>query len=144
MGFEHLSGNSYDKNDKDYTFNPFYGTNHKFNGFMDYFYVGNHLNSVGLNDAYVKYACKKDKFGFNGHLHYFASAGKISADANKYLGTELDLDISYAVQPNATIIAGWSLMFEAESMELLKGGDHSVGQHWGYIMLSVTPAFLKN
>lgn len=143
-GFEHLSGNSYDKNDKVYAFNPFYGTNHKFNGYMDYFYVGNHINSVGLNDVYVKYGYQKDKFGFNGHLHYFASAGKISADANKYLGTELDLDISWAVQPNAVISAGWSLMLAGESMELLKGGDHTAGQHWGYIMLSVTPTFLKN
>ncbi len=144
IGFEHLSGNSYDKNDKVYAFNPFYGTNHKFNGFMDYFYVGNHINSVGLNDVYLKYGYKKDKFGFNGHLHYFASAGKISADAKNYLGTELDLDISYAVQPNAIISAGWSVMFAGESMELLKGGDHTAGQHWGYIMLSVTPTFLEN
>ncbi len=143
-GFEHLSGNSYDKNDKIYAFNPFFGTNHKFNGFMDYFYVGNHINSVGLNDVYVKYAYKKEKFGFNVHLHYFASAGKISADARKYLGTELDLDILYTIQPNAVLSAGWSLMFADESMELLKGGDHTAGQHWGYIMLSVTPAFLKN
>ncbi|HDR52479.1 MAG TPA: hypothetical protein ENN90_12815 [Mariniphaga anaerophila] len=143
LGFEHLSGNSYDKTDKNYAFNPLYGTNHAFNGHMDYFFVGNHINSVGLNDVYLKYAYKKDKFGFNGHLHYFASAGKISADAKNYLGTELDLGISYAVQPNATISAGWSLMFAGESMELLKGGDHTAGQHWGYIMLSVTPAFIQ-
>ncbi len=142
-GFEHLSGNNYDKTDKVYAFTPFYGTNHKFNGFMDYFYVGNHINSVGLNDVYVKYAYRKDKFGFDGHLHYFASAGKISENAKNYLGTELDLGISWAVQPMATISAGWSIMFAGESMELLKGGDHTVGQHWGYIMLSVTPTFLQ-
>lgn len=142
-GFEHLSGNSYDKNDKNYAFNPFYGTNHAFNGHMDYFYVGNHINSVGLNDVYLKYSYKKEKIGFTGHLHYFASAGKISADAKNYLGTELDLGISYAVQPNASLSAGWSLMFAGESMELLKGGDHTAGQHWGFIMLSVTPTFLK-
>jgi hypothetical protein len=142
-GFEHLSGNSYDKNDKNYAFNPLYGTNHAFNGHMDYFFVGNHINSVGLNDVYLKYGYKKEKFGFNGHLHYFASAGKISADAKNYLGTELDLGISYAVQPNAVLSAGWSVMFAGESMELLKGGDYTVGQHWGFIMLSVTPTFFK-
>lgn len=141
-GFEHLSGNSYDKNNKNYAFNPLYGTNHAFNGHMDYFFVGNHINSVGLNDVYLKYGCKKEKFGFNGHLHYFASAGKISADAKNYLGTEVDLSISYAVQPNAVLSAGWSVMFAGESMELLKGGDHTVGQHWGFIMLSVTPTFI--
>lgn len=143
VGFEHLSGNSYDKTDKVYAFTPFYGTNHKFNGFMDYFYVGNHINSVGLNDINLKYAYKKDKFGFNGHLHYFASAGKISAEAKNYLGTEIDLGVSWAVQPMATISAGWSSLFAGESMELLKGGDHTLVQHWGYIMLSVTPTFLQ-
>jgi hypothetical protein len=142
-GLEHLSGNSYNKNDKVYAFTPFYGTNHKFNGVMDYFFVGNHINSVGLNDLYLKYGYKKDKFGFDGHIHYFASAGKISADAKSYLGTEVDLGISYVVQPNASISAGWSVMFAGESMELLKGGDQTAGQHWGYIMLAVTPVFLQ-
>ena len=39
-------------------FTPFYGTNHKFNGFMDYFHVGNHANSVGLIDIYTKVKTK--------------------------------------------------------------------------------------
>ncbi len=142
-GYEYLSGNSYDKTDKVYAFEPFYGTNHKFNGFMDYFYVGNHINSVGLQDAYLKYGYSLDKVKLNADLHYFASAGKIAQDAKKYLGTELDMSVAWAVQPMATISAGWSVMFAGESMELLKGGDHTVGQQWGYIMLTVTPAFIK-
>jgi hypothetical protein len=142
-GFEHLSGNSYDKTDKIYAFNPLYGTNHKFNGYMDYFYVGNHINSVGLNNIYLKFLHTMDKFRFDADLHYFASNGKISADAKKYLGTELDLGISWAVQPMATLSAGWSIMFAGESMELLKGGDHTTGQHWGYIMLTVVPVFIR-
>lgn len=142
-GYEYLSGNSYDRNDKVYAFTPFYGTNHKFNGFMDYFYVSNHINSVGLNDVYLRTGFRREKVTANAYLHYFASAGKISADAGRYLGTELDLEISWAVQPAATISAGWSVMFASENMELLKGGDHTAGQHWGYIMLTVTPAFLK-
>ncbi|MDZ7608893.1 MAG: hypothetical protein U5K79_25710 [Cyclobacteriaceae bacterium] len=34
-----------DTNDK--SFNPLYGTNHKFYGYMDYFYVGNSHGQVG-------------------------------------------------------------------------------------------------
>ncbi len=142
-GYEYLSGNSYDKTDKVYAFEPFYGTNHKFNGFMDYFYVGNHINSVGLHDAWLKYGYNLEKVKLNADLHYFASAGKIAQDAKNYLGTELDLAVSWAVQPMATLSAGWSVMFAGESMELLKDGDHTAGQHWGYIMLSVTPAFIR-
>jgi hypothetical protein len=142
-GFEYLSGNSYDKSGKIYAFEPHYGTNHKFNGFMDYFFVGNHINSVGLQDAYLKYNYTKNKTSLGADLHYFASAGKISPDANKYLGTELDLTFSFKLQPSATLSAGWSVMFAGESMELLKGGNHNTGQHWGYIMLTVLPVFIN-
>jgi hypothetical protein len=142
-GYEYLSGNSYDKTDKVYAFTPFYGTNHKFNGFMDYFYVGNHINSVGLNDVYLKYNWSKKKFGINADLHYFASAGKIAEDTENNLGTELDLTFSYKIQDVVSISAGWSTLFAAESMELLKGGDYGTGNHWAYIMLSVTPTFIK-
>jgi hypothetical protein len=142
-GYEYLSGNSYNKTGKVYAFEPFYGTNHKFNGYMDYFYVGNHINSVGLQDIYLKYNYLVNKTGIQADLHYFASAGEISPEAQRYLGTELDLGISWSVRPAATISAGWSVMFAGESMELLKGGDHSVTQHWGYIMLSVTPVFIQ-
>lgn len=143
FGFEHLSGTAYNESEKVKSFTPFYGTNHKFNGFMDYFYVGNHIGSVGLNDVYLKYKYTKNKFGLKADLHYFAAAAEIAADADSYLGTELDLAISWAVKPMAKISVGYSTLFAGDSMELLKGGDSSVGQHWAYIMLSVTPAFIK-
>ena len=142
-GYEYLSGNSYNKTDKVYAFTPFYGTNHKFNGFMDYFYVSNHINSVGLNDAYLKYGWSKKKFSVNADLHYFASAGKINADAGKYLGTEIDLTLGYKLHEIATLNAGWSSMFASESMELLKGGNSDASNYWAYIMLTVTPVFIK-
>ena len=143
LGYEYLSGNSYDKSDKVYAFTPFYGTNHKFNGYMDYFYVSNHINSVGLQDAYVKYNYSKNRFGINADLHYFASAGKISANADKYLGTELDLTLIYKIHESASFSAGWSTMFAGESMELLKGGNRNSGNNWAYLMITVTPTFLK-
>lgn len=143
VGYEYLSGNSYDKTDRVYAFEPLYGTNHKFNGYMDYFYVGNHINSVGLHDGYLKYSHILDRVRLEADLHYFASAGKIAPDANRYLGTEIDLGVSWAIQPMATLSAGWSVMFAGESLELLRGGDHTAGQHWGYIMLTVIPAFIR-
>lgn len=142
LGFEHLSGTDYSESDYK-SFTPFYGTNHKFNGFMDYFFVGNHMGSVGLNDLYLKYKYTKDKIGFNAHLHYFAAAAEIVSDADKYLGTELDLSLSWAVNPMANISFGFSSMFAGDSMEILKGGDSSATHYWGYVMLSVTPSFIN-
>lgn len=143
LGFEHLSGTAY--NESDYkSFTPFYGTNHKFNGFMDYFYVGNHVGSVGLNDVYLKYKYSKNKFGFDAHLHYFAAAADISANTDNYLDTELDLAASWAIQPMAKFTFGLSTLFAGDSMEIIKGGgDSSVAQTWAYVMLSVTPSFFK-
>ncbi|WP_297086477.1 alginate export family protein [uncultured Draconibacterium sp.] len=142
LGFEHLSGSAYD--DTDYkSFTPLYGTNHKFNGFMDYFYVGNHIGSVGLNDLYLKYNYSKNKLAFDAHLHYFGAAAEIAANADKYLGTEIDLALGWTVNPMAKISFGLSGMFAGESMELLKGGDSSASQYWGYVMLAINPTFIK-
>ena len=143
LGYEHLSGTDYNQFDKYKSFTPLYGTNHKFNGFMDYFYVGSHIGSVGLNDIYLKYKYTKDQFVFDAHLHYFGAAAEVAADASSYLGTELDLSGKWIVNPFTSITLGYSTMFAGDSMEILKGGDSSVGQHWAYLMLSVTPSFIK-
>ncbi|WP_423128834.1 hypothetical protein [Gaoshiqia sp. Z1-71] len=141
-GYERLSGTAYD-DDKNKSFNPLYGTNHKFNGHMDYFYVGNHLNNVGLNDIYLRYDHTKDKLNLNAQIHYFSAAAKINADAKNYLGTELDLGAGWKISPEAIITGGFSYMFAGDSMELLKGGDQSAANYWGWLMLSVTPNFIK-
>lgn len=141
-GYERLSGTGYD-DAKNKSFNPLYGTNHKFNGFMDYFYVGNHFNSVGLNDIYAKYNYSKDKLSLNAHLHYFSAAAEINADASNYLGTELDLGAGWKISPEAQISCGLSWLFAGESMEIIKGGDQSASHYWSWLMLSVTPNFIK-
>ena len=51
-GVEMISGNDGEAGETG-AFFPLYGTNHKFNGFMDYFYVGNHANSIGLVDIHA-------------------------------------------------------------------------------------------
>ncbi len=52
-GVEIISGNDGQTAGETGAFFPLYGTNHKFNGFMDYFYVGNHANSIGLFDIHA-------------------------------------------------------------------------------------------
>lgn len=142
LGFEILSGTDYDVEEKNRSFTPFYGTNHKFNGFMDYFYVGNHLNSVGLNDIYAKFTTGTPNTIFNLDIHYFASAAEIADGADNYLGTELDLTLTQILNPVTRVSFGYSHMFPGESMEILKGGSRDATHNWGYIMLTVTPKFL--
>lgn len=143
LGYEYLSGADYNETEEFKSFTPLYGTNHKFNGFMDYFYVGSHIGSVGLNDLYLKYKVTREQFVFDAHLHYFRAAAEVAASTSKYLGTELDLSGQWIVNPFTLIMLGYSTIFAGNSMEILKGGDSSISQNWAYLMLSVTPSFIK-
>ncbi|WP_111318423.1 alginate export family protein [Algoriphagus chordae] len=143
-GFESLSGTDQVGEEKNKSFFPLYGTNHKFNGFMDYFYVGNHANNVGLNDAYGKVALatgEKSSIGLNAHF-FFANA-KMANDLGQNLGTELDLVYSKSFGKYVKIGAGYSQMFATESMSAVKGGISSENtNNWGWVQLIVNPRLL--
>jgi len=150
IGFEYLSGTDQSNTDTNNSFSPLYGTNHKFNGHMDYFYVGNHMNNVGLSNPYLGLIYKLEKWAFNVTIHHFSSSGKIldpndpALTLKSYLGTEVDLAVSWKVIDNLSVSAGYSQMFATNSMEAIKGGDSSTTNNWAWLMLSFTPDFLKS
>jgi hypothetical protein len=109
---------------------------------MDYFFMGNHLFNVGLSDGYLKFTSRKSKTTLNADLHFFASAAKISATDDNYLGTEFDLTLTHTLNPVTKIAVGYSQMFGSESLEILKGGSRSAFNNWAYLMITVTPKFL--
>lgn len=145
LGLEVLSGTNQDGGSKNKSFFPLYGTNHKFNGFMDYFYVGNHANNVGLNDLYTKVIVtlgEKSNLLLKGH--YFAANADLTGDANKYLGTEMDLVYTQKLMKNVTLHLGYSHMFASESMSLVKGGrPHDNTNNWGWVQLIINPTLSK-
>lgn len=112
---------------------------------MDYFYVGNHLNSTGLNDVFARlsYASKKWKYAVT--PHYFASAAglyKSKEKLNNYLGTELDVTLSYQVVQNLNINGGYSKIWITDSMSHLKGGQKS-GNQWMFLAIHCNPELLN-
>ncbi|MFV0539612.1 MAG: hypothetical protein ACK5MZ_00035 [Aestuariibaculum sp.] len=140
LGSEIQSGTDYNETDKNHSFSPLYGTNHKFNGLMDYFYVGNHFNSRGLLDLYAKFNTKignKSNLAFA--LHNFSTQTEIANNVNKQLGTELDIVYNYNFMPDINVSAGFSQMFASEGMEVLKGNADENWNHWGWIMLTIKP-----
>ncbi|WBL42700.1 hypothetical protein PBT90_18395 [Algoriphagus halophytocola] len=143
-GFESLSGTDQAGEDKNKSFFPLYGTNHKFNGFMDYFYVGNHANNVGLNDFYGKVqlaVASKGNLGLD--LHYFSANAELADDFSKNLGAELDLYYSHSLGQYVKIAGGYSQLFATESMSVLKGGVTSDNtNNWGWVQLIVNPRLL--
>ncbi len=132
--------------DTNNSFSPLYGTNHKFNGFMDYFYVGNHSNIIGLNDFNVGAAWKSGKWKAGATVHYFMSNANLYDKNDELqdsgLGTEIDLALGYKFNNWINFSAGYSQMFATSSMEIIKGGDKDVTNNWAYLMITLKPKFL--
>ena len=136
------SGNDYNlAADKNNAFTPFYGTNHKFNGFMDYFYVGNHIDNVGLLDLYVKANFKlNSNMSLTVFAHNFSAAADINVGVSKQLGTEIDLVYGYNFTKEIEIKAGYSQMFASDGLKVLKENDSNNVNNWGWVMVAIKPA----
>lgn len=146
LGIELQSGNDYDSNTSDNNaFTPLYGTNHKFNGFMDYFYVGNHANNVGLLDIYAKANFKlNEKSGLTAFVHNFSAAADINANVSKQLGTEIDLVYGYNFTKQIGFKAGYSQMFASQGMEVLKGTSDNNTNNWAWLMVTIKPTLFTS
>lgn len=143
FGVESLSGkDTNDSSSKVKSFAPLFGTNHKFNGLMDYFYVGNHANSIGLIDANATISYKKDTFLVKLMPHLFSSQASVFNgldEMDKKLGTEIDIVLGYKISKEIAVNAGHSMMFATETMEFLKGGDKDATNSWSWIMVTFKP-----
>lgn len=171
--YEQQSGNDLNPYGDDYlvnrAFNPLFGTNHKFNGHMDYFYVGNHFHGVGLEDISAGAKYKQGDFGINLAWHLFNAVGNIGNGLGQKLGNEVDMSVSYQLNENVKIEMGYSIMFATEALEAvkrrewddleeklyferaLKGRDkyEYMGtafetNDWAWIMITVKPTFLTS
>lgn len=144
FGCEFLSGKDQDNTSTDIeSFNPLFGTNHGFNGYMDYFYVGNHKNSVGLQDTFLKFGYTVDKWQFALLPHVFNTANTVldaaGNEMSNYLGTEVDFTFGYSVHKFVNITGGYSQMFATDTMQRLKGGDVDHTNNWAWVMINVNP-----
>lgn len=147
LGVELLSGNDngLTSNQKNKAFTPLYGTNHKFNGLMDYFYVGNHANNVGLLDIFANAKVGlNEKSNLNFAIHNFSAAAEIGPDSEKQLGTELDIVYGYKLQKEIGISAGYSHLFASQGMETIKGNSDGNTNNWGWIMITINPVLFTS
>jgi hypothetical protein len=143
IGSEIISGNDADAGETG-AFFPLYGTNHKFNGFMDYFYVGNHANSIGLIDIH---ASANFNLGKESNLLVkvlnFSGEQALTSD-EKSLGTEVDIVFSKKIK-GYSLVAGYSQMFASDGMYELKDIDKNLtanSQNWAWVMLVIKPKLL--
>ena len=143
IGVDYLSGNK-TNTAKDESFNPLYGTHHKFYGFMDYFYVGNPHANKGLVDAFAKAKFKTgEKSSLLAQAHEFLSQSTVVSesleDMSSTLGTELDLVYVLKPAPEVTLNIGYSHLFYTESMEIIKGSTDPKAAYWAWAMISIKP-----
>ncbi len=121
---------------------------------MDYFYVGNHINSVGLGDFYFKAKYKDKKWWIGLDIHQFITAAdvldktELVKSGNRKamdpsLGTELDLTFFLSLSKGVTLQAGYSHMLATETMKALKGGSTDRINNWAYVMVSFKPQLFK-
>ena len=165
-GLEMMTGQSQTDTTKAYTevnhtFNTLFGTGHKFNGYMDYYFAGSGHMNAGLQDIYVKLKYKEEKYWAGLDVHLFsttadvfdikksAQMGMIMA-MNKSLGTEIDFTLAYNLNKMVTLQCGYSQYLLTETTAAVKGlyrnnGDPDTRQtaNWAYLMLTFKPNFLK-
>ncbi len=155
LGGEILSGDENGISDGETdSFFPLFGTNHKFNGFQDFFYVGRHPNSVGLIDIYLKSVIKTGaKSKLIGFVHNF-SAAEAPSGFDKNLGTSIDLVFSQGITPYANIKIGYSHSFleddylaldtrPGDASNAIPNGQGADAQNWGWVMLTIKPNLFK-
>lgn len=147
LGGEVLSGNDggAPSDGKNKAFAPLYGTNHKFNGLMDYFYVGNHANNVGLIDLYLGANISLgEKSSLYARIHNFSTAADLVGTDKKQLGVEADFVYTYKFKKDIILNAGYSQLFAAEGMEVLKNNFDENANYWGWVMLTIKPTLYQS
>ena len=154
LGGEYLSGTSSKDqalHEKDKSFKPYYGTNHKFNGWMDYFYVGSYMFNNGLFDVNLPLIQKVNKFTFKLIPHYYVAAAKVSVkqsndtwkDYKSSLGAEIDFSIGYTLSKNMIISGGYSQMLATQTLQEIKGGNYNNSNNWAWVMFTFKPTFFS-
>ena len=126
-------------------FSSLYGSNHKFYGAMDFFYVSTYVSGFtpGLQNLYAGATFKPvEKLSVDAAYHYFSTAVQVK-DHLRALGHEVELTASWRFSKDVSLSAGYSFMQGTETMSALKRTADNNRLHWGWVMLLVTPRFFE-
>lgn len=147
-GFDYTSGTT-NGSRKNSTFDPLYGTPHKFWGQMDYFYAANGFGKGGLADFYINSVIKaSEKLSIAVDLHQFSSAANIRNAKDEKLsanfGEELDIIATYNLTKTISFQGGYCTFLPTNSLAQVKSvKDPQKMANWAYLMINIKPDFLK-
>lgn len=123
-------------------FLPVYGSQHKFYGAMDFFYLSTFVNdfSPGLQNTFVGLEVSPIKnLRLEADYHYLATATKLT-DIDMTLGHEIELQASYRLMKEVGLSVGFSYMTGTDTMEKLKRASGDGSLRWAWFSLSVSPS----
>lgn len=146
VGADYFSGSKYDlATTEDHTFNKLFGSNHSFNGAMEYW---KSLPSGGLVDLYFgPEVAIGPKLKAEASYHAFSLAQQqVKTFSHKGLGSELDLTFTYPVSSIMSLQGGWSGYFSNALVSSVKKLKTKVDQkfpQWAFIMITIKPTFLS-
>jgi hypothetical protein len=141
IGGDLLSGSESDlASGKSNTFNKLYGSNHSFNGSIEYWRT---LPATGLVDLYGGATLKLPRFSANLTYHNFATQKEFAEGKGKGVGSEIDLTIDYTVNSRLALQGGWSAYLTSEGYEAYKNltGTETRFPQWAYIQLTFKPGW---
>jgi hypothetical protein len=123
-------------------FTPLYGSRTKFYGIMDYFYQSAYTNGFtpGLQNAFLGvFGNPIGKLNCSFTYHYLAVATEL-AELNRTLGHSIELQASYQLSKDITLLAGYTEMYGTETMARLKQDGSSKSARWGWFTLAISPS----
>jgi hypothetical protein len=127
----------------DYTsksFDPLYGTPHKFWGLMDYFYAGSAFGRNSLLDYYARLKFKMSpRLLLNADVHHFETAAK------KKLGQEIDLVATFEITKQILLEGGYAHFFNTTfltSPSVKNIQNPRPAANWAYLMINIKPELL--
>ena len=152
IGSNYISGDNKSTDGIQSNFKKLYGTDHSFNGYMEYWKVP---LTQGLLDYYAGVTGKIGKdLSVSGTYHLFNSEysgkNKKGISFSKDLGSEFDLTINYKLNAWSTVQGGWSTYFVNSNVLIAKDMMNSATApiirtpQWAYVMFTIRPVFLNS
>ena len=148
LGGDWLSGTEPGETDVN-AFAPLFGTNHKFYGLMDYFFVGNPHGNIGLIDLYLKTNWKLgEKSSLAAHFHQFNAPVEVTGidggSMSSSLGHEVDLVYKLNIAKGVVWHLGVSTLQGTDTLGRFKSGDSNSLNYWGWSMLTFKPTLFES
>jgi hypothetical protein len=130
---DYLSGDDGNDTLKRKQFTIPYGTNHKFYGHADKFLQN---PATGLVDFVVKFNVKPTaKLKLQVHAHKFWAAETSATMTDTNLGSEIDLQLSYALAANTRLRMGYSRYIAGGVTNGGVGGNTTMDTNWAWAMM---------